>query len=421
MRGIFGAMARPIETKTTDISALTWTALFGQPSSKAGVAVNVDTALRVSTVLACARVLAEGVAQLPLKVFRLGADDSRTPATDNPVYRLIYRRPNQWQTSFEWREMMMYHAVLTGNAYTWIGRTRNGIKELLPLIPEKVTVHQISGVEPAYRVADASGGQIEIPARDMLHLRGPSWNGYAGMDAVRLAREAIGLAIATEENHSRLFSNGAQPGGVLSVDGKLNDKSRDRIRAKIAERIEGIANRYSTLVLDQAAKWQSMSMTGVDSQHLETRRFQIEEVCRAFRVFPQMVMHSDKTSTFASAESFFLAHVTHSLLPWISRWEHTIEHRLLADDPDLIAKFSVAALMRGTPTERATFYEKALGGARGETAYMTRNEVRRLEELDPIEGGDKLPLPAPMPTRAPAPGLPADTGPISPTDAGQGN
>lgn len=413
MRGLFGSLARGAEFKASDIEALAWTALLGQPSSKAGVAVNIDTALRTSTVLACARVLAEGVAQLPLKVLRL-VGTSKRPADDLGIYKILYRRPNEWQTSFELREMMMFHAVLTGNAYAYIGRGGGEIQELIPLVPNRVRAIQSIDYGIVYHVTDLEGGTTILPRESVFHLRGPSWNGYLGMDAVHLAREAIGLAIATEETQSRLFANSARPGGVLSIKGELSKESKERLKARIAEQQEGLHNSFKTIVLDQEASWQSMAMTGVDAQQLETRRFQIEEVCRGMRVFPQMVMHSDKTSTFASADAFFLAHVLHSLLPWIARWEHTIERDLLADDETLIAKFNVNGLLRGDAASRGEFYLKALGGARAETAWMTRNEARDLEDMDPIEGGDTLPMPiAPEPTQ-PAPIGGPDIGPPKP-------
>lgn len=388
------------EKKTTDISAYTWTELLGQGGSKAGVTVNVDTALRVSTVFACARVLAEGVAQLPLKVYRttetpLGA--TRVPATDHPAFDILYRRPNDWMTSFELREQMMFHAVLCGNAYAYIGwgGRPSRIVEIIPLVPSRVTAVRGTDYSMTYRVSGLDGKTTTLPQENVLHIRGPSWDGYLGLDAVRLAREAIGLAIATEETHASLHANGAQPGGILTIKGKLDEPSRERL--KLAWAAMGSANKFKTAVVDMDSDWKSMAMTGVDSQHIETRRFQIEEICRAMRVFPQMVMHSDKTSTFASAESFFLAHVTHSLMPWITRWEHTLEHALFDDkDKDLIVKFNVNGLLRGTPTERFTAYQTVLGGARPETAWMTRNEVRELEDLDPIDGGDKLPEPVPV-------------------------
>jgi HK97 family phage portal protein len=401
MGGFLAPLSRSArnEFKVTDASDLTWTALLGQPSSKAGVAVNIETALRVSTVFSCCRVLSEGIAQLPLNLFRIEGR-SKKLATDHPLFKLLKLRPNDYMTAFEFRETMMYHAVLTHNAFAYIGRggINRDIVELIPIYyPVRV---EYSAGEIIYHVQTADFGEVAYGPDEIFHLRGPSWNGYLGMDCVKLAREAIGLAIATEETHGRLFANSAKPGGLLSVQGTLSKENREALKAKIAEQQEGLHNAFKTLVLDQAAKWESMAMTGVDAQHLETRRFQIEEVCRALRVFPQMVMHSDKTATFASAEQFFIAHVTHSLMPWIIRWQDKIGHSLLNDADNMEAIFAVAAMMFGDAAQRSTYYMNALGGARAESAFLTKNEVRSIEaallgiSFDPLPGGDALPASA---------------------------
>lgn len=387
MRGLFGRIADGLEQKATDVSALTWSKLFGEDYAvKSGVSVNIDTALKTATVLSCARVLAEGVAQLPLKLYRIGQDESRELATDHPVYRLIYRRPNDWMTSFELRETMMLHAVLCKGAYAYINRNgRKEPKELIPLVPGRCKPSQSRDYTLTYDLYDADGKLIgRVPRSDILHIRGPSWNGYEALDIVQTAREAIGLAIATEETHARLHSNGARPGGIISFDQPLGETAKQSLREAWDRAQAGTRNAFKTAVLDAGAKWQSMAMTGVDSQHIETRKFQIEEICRAFRVFPQMIGHTDKTATFASAEAFFLAHVVHSLGPWIERWEQSIARDLLEDDLRLQAKFSVQGLLRGDAASRAEFYANGIVNG-----YFTRNEVRRWEELNPLDGLDE--------------------------------
>ena len=399
MRGLFGLLAAGLERKTTDISNYTWSVLSGEPIARSGVAVSTMAALRVSTVLSCARVLAEGVAMLPLKIYRNGADGSKVPATDLAVYRLLYRQPNEWQTAFEMREMMMFHAVLTGNAYAYIGRVGTEIRELIPLLPERVAVRQLPDYELVYQVSGPDGVMATLPRTSVMHLRGPSWNGYAGMNAIQLAREAVGLAIATEESHARLHSNGVKPGGLISVDGKLGKEARDALREQMTQAHGGVSNAYKTMILDQSAKWTPFAMTGVDAQHLDVRKFQIEEICRDLHVFPQMVGHSDKTSTFASAEAFFQAHVTYSLVPWHERWEEVIWRDLLGGDLTLEAKFSVQSLLRGNTATRQAFYAAAIVNG-----WMTRNEVRLLEELNPLEGLDAPLVPLNMATAAQADG-----------------
>jgi len=394
-RGLFGALASGLEVKSTDISALTWSRLFGEHQKvKSGVSVNIDSALKVSTVLACTRVLANGAAQIPLKVYRETADGSKFPAKDHPAYRLLWRRPNDWMTSFEFRQLLMFHAILGGNGYAYIGRggVKRRLVELIPLVGY-VRVDQANDYTLTYHVTGPDGITQVLPRESVMHLRGPSWNGYAGMDAIQIAREAIGLAIATEETHARLHSNGAKPGGLLSFEKELGDKAKERLKALAQENISGLRNAFKTLVLDNGAKWTPFTMTGVDGQHIETRKFQIEEICRDLNVYPQMVGHSDKTATFASAEAFFQAHVTNSLGPWLENWQQVFARDLFPDEDDISAEFSVQGLLRGDHKTRAEYY--AAGIING---YFTRNEVRGWENLNRIEGLDEPLIPLNMGT-----------------------
>lgn len=196
MAGLFGSLASGLrrgELKSTDAGNLSWAALFGQQNSRAGVSVNVDSALKVSTVFACLRVLADGIAQVPLKVYREKADGSKELAKDHPAYRLLSRRPNEWMTSFEFRQVMMFHAVLLGNGCAYIGRIRGVPRELIPLVPGSYTIEQASDFTLTYRLTDRGGRTTVLPREDVFHLRGPSWTGVAGLDALQVAREAVGL------------------------------------------------------------------------------------------------------------------------------------------------------------------------------------------------------------------------------------
>ena len=383
------------ELKTTDAGNLSWAALFGQQNSRAGVSVNVDSALKVSTVFGCLRVLADGIAQVPLKVYREKADGSKELAKDHPAYRLLSRRPNEWMTSFEFRQVMMFHAVLLGNGCAYIGRIRGVPRELIPLVPGSYTVEQAKDYTLIYRLTGLNGQTTVLPREDVFHLRGPSWTGVAGLDALQVAREAVGLAIATEETHAALHANGTQPGGVLSVKGSLDDAARARLKESWAQYQGGLANRFKTAVLDMDSTWTPLGMKGVDAEHLDTRRFQIEEICRDLKVFPQMVGYADKTATFASAEAFFLAHVIHTLNPWIENWEQSLARDLFPDEDDIVAKFSMQGLLRGDNAARATFYASGITNG-----WLTRNEARRLEDLNPIEGLGEPLLPLNMSTQA---------------------
>ena len=353
---------------------------FGTDKSAAGKAVNHHTALGVMTVLACVRVLSEGVASLPVMIKRRdGAHSVAVP--DHAVWSLLNRRPNEWQTGFEFRETMMIHAALTGNAFAFKVRAGGKVAELIPLMPHQVSVYQEMDHAPTYIVSDHKGQIIGRYTRaDIMHVRGPSWNGYLGWDTVRQARDAIGLGMATEEAQAKLFANGGRPGGLLSTDAKMGEEQMTAIRKAWQAAFSG-ANQFRTAVLDMGLKYTPLAMTGVDSQHLETRKFQIEEICRAFNVFPQMVMHSDKTSTYASAEAFFTAHLRHTLSPWLERLEQVYDLDLLDGTGPLEAKHDTRQLEKANAADRQRFY-----ASMAQIGIYTRNEIRELEGLPPLDG-----------------------------------
>lgn len=367
--------------------------LHGSMATKSGASVSHKTALEVSAVLACARVIAEGIAQVPFKVYQ-EVDGKKVPATAHPLYRVLHRKPNGWMTSFEMRETMAMHCVLTGDAIAFANRLRGDVYEIIPITPGCVTWEQLDNYRIVYKVTAPNGKTQEFPQEAIWHWRGPSWDGVCGLDVVRLAREAIGLAMSTEESHARMQRNGAAIGGVYSVEGKLDPKQYEDLRGWLAKNFDGIENVGKTKLLDRSAKFNPSSMTGIDAQLLETRKHQIEEICRSMRVMPIMVGYSDKAATYASAEQMFLAHVVHTLSPWYERIEQAAECQLLSDkeaDEGYFVKFNAAGLMRGSHKDRSEYFAKALGSG-GAPAWMTQDEVRALEELNPM-GGDAAKLP----------------------------
>lgn len=373
------------ETLAADVTGLLASTLFGDDAkSKTGIAVTLNRALQVSTVIGGCRVLAEGIAQVPFRALRK-TGGRKEIAEDHPVHELLARRPNEFQTPFEFRETAMFHAVLAKGFFALKNRDATGVvRELLPLVPHNVTPKQDAAWGVTYQVTDRNGHVGTFPARDMFVVRGPSWDGFGAMQVLDLAREVLGLHIATEESQARLHANGVRPGGIISVEGGLSPEAKRRIVDAFIDSSTGIAKTGKVAVLDQAAKFQTMAMTGVDAQTLEARRFQVEEACRVIRVFPQMLGYSDKTSTYASAESFFIAHVVHSLGPWFKRWEDTAGRDLFTREEvaaGMCARFFPAALMRGDAAARSTFYKEAIL-----TGWMTRNEARELEDLNPIDG-----------------------------------
>lgn len=383
---------------------------FESRQTVSGESVNWDTALDVSTVLAVCRVVGEGVAQVPLKVMKPSDGGGALPDTEHPLYNVLYLSPNEWQTSFAMRETMMLHLMLTGDAFFYKNVVRGEIKELIPLVPNHVQVIRHPDLSLTYNVSGDDGSYRTLTADQVWHIRGPSWNTWLGMDATKRAREAIGLAIATEKTQAERHANGVQESGVLTTDQRLPADKYKELQAWLTAQAGG-ANRHRPLVLDSGYSWASRSMSGVDAQHLETRKFQIEEICRGFKVFPQMVGHSDKTATFASAEAFFDAHIKHTLLPWCERIEQSINKDLLGVKSGRFAKFNLNALQRGAFKDRFEGYAKALG-AGGSPAWMAQDEIRALEDLNPMGGeASKLPKPtnvASAPADKPPTDKPAD-------------
>lgn len=352
--------------------------------SVAGVVVTDKTALQVSTVLACVKVIADGCATPALRVFRENNDGTRQRATNIPEFRLLERRPNEWQTSFEWRRMMTMHAALTGTGLSLKVRGENRrVRELIPIMPGRWDVRKISRYEVRYRCWDDYGLIGEFTPDDVFIINGVQWDWLSSMNAVSLARTAIGLSIATEKSQASMHANGLKPSGLYSVEGTLNQEQHERISAWLKAKA-GPDRANEPMVLDRNAKWQNLSVSGVDAQHLETRRFQVEEICRAYSVFPIMVGHNDKSATFASSEAFFAAHVRHTLAPWHRAWTQRIDEMLLDGAGPLFAEFDVRYLLAGSMRDRAQWARTMT-----EMGIYTRNEIRDEEGKDPLPGLDE--------------------------------
>lgn len=385
--------------------------IYGSKATKSGATVGLPDAIRCAAAFACARVIANGIAQVPLKLYRENeAGETRLPARDHPLYRVLHRKPNPWQTSYEFREMLGLHLSLAGRAYCYKTIVGGRILELIPLDPSKVqTKLAADGITLAYEVTGRDGMVREFAAGLIWHLKGPSWSGWEALDALDIAREAIGLAIASETSQAAAHKNGLQTPGVYSVEGTLNPEQYKALRKFLTENYAG-ENSGLPMIVDRAAKWLPTALSSVDAQHLETRKHQVEEVCRAMGVMPIMVFSSDKAATYASAEAMFQAHVVHTLAAWWERIEQSIDCNLLTEADEvrgIYSKFVGQGLMRGSMKDRSEYFAKALGSG-GAPAWMTQDEVRKMEELNPM-GGDaaKLPVATNVPKPPPADPLPA--------------
>lgn len=369
--------------KGTDAYRPTWS----------GKSVTVETAIRVSTVFACMRVIAEGVAQVPWKLMQQ-TDRTRKPARNDPLYNLLASAPNDFQTSFEFREQIVMHCVLVGNAYVFVNRsTRGEVLELIPLNPARVTPKQHADWSITYKVRGDDGREREFPAEAIWHLRGPSWDGWQGLQAVKIAREAMGLDMAIEESQSRLHRNGVRGSGTYSVKGKMKPDQWRALRDWIEENMGGAENAGRPMVLDDDAKWLQTSLSGVDAQTLETRRYQVEEVCRFARVNPIMVGAESKNTTYASAEQMFLAHVVHTLSPWFTRIEQSADKALLTPEQrkaGMYTNFVEEGLLRGSASGTKDIL---IGYTNG--GIMTVNEARDVLDMNPDTdpASDRLRIP----------------------------
>lgn len=356
-------------------------------------AMTIEKALQVSAVAACIRVIGEGIAQVPLKLMRTDGN-KRLPALEHPLYDVLANKPNDYQTSFEYRETIAMHVTLTGNAYSFINRSASrGIIELIPFEPSSVKTVRNDDFTLKYEVRAKNGSVKVFPQEAIWHIKGPSWNSWLGLDAVKLARKAILLSSEIEDQQTGMQQNGVKASGVYSVDGVLKDDQYKALKKWITENIEG-NNNTGVMVLDRSAKFLQTSMTGVDAQTLETRKYQVEEICRFFRVNPIMVGAESKNTTYASAEQMFLAHVVHCLAPWYQRLEQSIDVNLLTKEErqkGYYSAFIEDGLLRGSMMNRK---DVILGYVNGGLMYP--NEGRALLDLNPDEDplSDKLRVPA---------------------------
>ena len=356
-----------------------------------GITVNNRMALELAAVLQCVRVLCNGVSQVPFRLLKRG----EIPAEDHPLHELLSNEPNEWQTSFDFRTMVVMHLALTGNAYVWINRHEGEVLELLPYPPGTVNIQQeVNGFAMRYFITTTQGRQIEIPPADMWHLKHLPWDYYGGLPIVRAARDVLGLSKATEVFGAKLFRNGGRPAGLLSTPAVLDEKQRADLRKTWSEMNEGLQNANRTAIIWADLKYTPLTANNDQSQFLETRKFQIEEICRVMGVNPIKVFYSDKNSTYASVEQMNIAHVTDDLMPIFRNIEQSGRQKLLTEEEKAAGyylKLEAKGLMRGAVKERGEFYKTMFN-----SGALSPNDIRKLEDMPPREGGDEYFVPMNM-------------------------
>ncbi len=350
----------------------------------AGMRVSADGALQLSAVFACVRIIASQFASLPFTLYRNRPDGGKDRVTDHPVYRLLARKPNQYQNAFEWREMMAGHLALRGNAYNQIVTDgRGNITALIPLHPDRMQIVLATNGDYGYRYTQMNGAIITYSRGEIWHLRGLSSDGVIGLSPIALARNAIGGAMAAQDYGARFFANDATPtGGWIEYPGSFKDKqAREQFRESLQESQSGI-NHGKLAVFEFGMKYHQISVTPEDAQFLETRRFHVTDIARWFGVPPHKIGDLDR-ATNNNIEQQALEFVQETLGPMAERWEASIEAELLFDDEDLEAEFQFSQLMRGDSQSRATFYNMGI-----QSGWLTRNEARIAENLNPLPGLD---------------------------------
>ncbi|WP_395706996.1 phage portal protein [Casimicrobium huifangae] len=352
-----------------------------------GEPVNQEHALKISTVWACVGLISESIAMLPAVVYQRMSNGGRQRADNHPLFDLVHRQPNQTQTAFEFFEQMTGFVALRGNAFAKILPGARGFADQLePVNPDKVRVEKLDDGTLRYRI---QGDDKVYLDGEILHLRARSKDGILGLDPVTYARESFGLALAGERYGARFYGNSANPGGVLQTDKTLDPKAAAKLKSQWEAAHSG-ANQHRVAVLEDGVKWQQMSIDPRNAQFLEGREFSAEEVCRWFRVPPHMVGLTSKATTWGSGiEQMSMGFVTYTLMPWLVRWQQAISRDLILAPQTYFVDFIVDALLRGDTLARYNAYEIAK-----RNNWMSTNEIRQRENMNPIAGGDVYGEPA---------------------------
>ncbi len=389
--GILSGIFRQRDAPKNMTAGSAYSFFLGQ--SAAGKRVNERTAMQTSAVYACVRVIAESVASLPLHLYRLDGVGGKEKAMDHPLYYLLHNEPNIEMTAYSFFEAALTHLLLWGNFYAQI--IRNGMGDVIgiyPLMPDRMKVDRDEKGQLYYEYTvskdDAptnKGSSVILSPEEVLHVPGLSFDGLVGYSPIAMAKNAIGLGIAAEEYGSRFYANGAAPSGVLEHPGTLKDPSK--VRESWNETFGGSSNSHKVAVLEEGMKYTPISINPSEAQFLDTRKFQVTEICRIFRVPPHMVADLDR-STFSNIEQQSLEYVMYTLRPWLTRLEQSMTRKLLKEDErkTYIIKFNVDGLLRGDYQSRMQGYAIAR-----QNGWMSANDIRELENLDMIPeelGGD---------------------------------
>lgn len=364
--------------------------------SHSGISVTPESAMKCAAVYACVKVISESVGQLPLILYKRtnkAGREGKERATTHRLYPMLHLRPNKGMTSLHFREMLTAHTALRGNAFAYINRVAGGqVYELLPLHPDSVEVKRDEKTwEVSYKVKMRGGETQTFSTENILHVMGMTLNGYAGVTPLTYARETIGLSLATEKHGARLFANGARPSGVLKHPKTLSQPAYERLKGSLATEFSG-DNAHMAMLLEEGMEWTTLTMTSEDAQFLQTRQFQIPEIARFYRM-PLHKIQEMTRATFSNIEQQALEFVTDCLMPWLVRWEQTLNTSLLneKEQQEYYFEFNVDGLLRGDIKSRYEAHSRGILAG-----FINRNEARAKENLDAVEGLDEFLTPTNM-------------------------
>ena len=389
--GIFTGLFRSRDKPKNSTVGQGYNFFFGSTTS--GKAVTERSAMQMTAVYSCVRILAEAIAGLPLHLYRYNEKGGKEKAIDHSLYRVLHDEPNPEMSSFVFRETLMTHLLLWGNAYAQIVRNGKGeVLGLYPLMPNKMRVDREADGKLWYTYTRSNdetqtikGSTVKMRPADVLHIPGLGFDGLVGYSPIAMAKNAIGMGIACEEYGARFFANGAAPSGVLEHPGTIKDPQK--VRESWNATFKGSSNAHKIAVLEEGMKYTQIGISPEQAQFLETRKFQINEIARIFRVPPHMVGDLEKSS-FSNIEQQSLEFVKYTLDPWVIRWEQSLMRLLLSEDEkqEYFIKFNLEGLLRGDYQSRMNGYSIAR-----QNGWMSANDIRELENLDRIPtelGGD---------------------------------
>ena len=374
-----------LEDPNVPLGTTTLLDLFGGRKSTSGVRVNPRTATHYSAVYAAISKISGTLQSVPLKVYQRRSDGGKDEARDHRLWETLAVAPNPELTSVRWRENSQGHLLTRGNAYSVIEGTRTGSPELYPLNPDRVTPKRRSDGSLVYEYTVGEGPALIFRMEEIVHVRNIGEE-LLGWSPIRLARESIGLGIATEEYGNRFFGQSARPSGLLTTPEGMKPETRKKLGTQFAAAYQGLPNAHKVVVLEQGLQWQAMGLSQEDAQFLETRKFQIREVARWFGLPPHKIGDLED-ATFSNITEQSIEYVVDTMMPWVSRWESELEAKLLTPQErarGFFIRFVMDGLLRGDPEKRAAFYQ-----TRHNTGSITPNEIRALEDQNPIDGGDE--------------------------------